>query len=102
MAWSSGNRFQWLMTDHDVSCSIRRSGNVLFSSLKTERIARKGYCSHDEARADVFDSSSALTTHAAPLDDRLSKPYRFRNHGRSNPSESHLNRQQHNLYIEEN
>ncbi len=48
---------------HGVTCSMSRSGNVwdnaamesFFSSLKTERIARKIYRSRDEARADVFD-----------------------------------------------
>ena len=51
------------MTDHGVTCSMSRSGNVwdnaamesFFSSLKTERIARKVYRTRDEARADVFD-----------------------------------------------
>jgi putative transposase len=51
------------MADHGVVCSMSRSGNVwdnaamesFFSSLKTERIRRKTYCTRDEARADVFD-----------------------------------------------
>jgi putative transposase len=51
------------MADHGVVCSMSRSGNVwdnaamesFFSSLKTERTARKTYRSRDEARADVFD-----------------------------------------------
>jgi putative transposase len=55
--------FQRLMTDHGVTCSMSRSGNVwdnaamesFFSSPKTERIARKVYRTRDEARADVFD-----------------------------------------------
>lgn len=42
---------------------MSRSGNVwdnsamesFFSSLKTERVHRKVYCTRDEARADVFD-----------------------------------------------
>jgi len=45
-------------------CSMSRSGNVwdnaamesFFSSLKTERTARKLYRSRDEAKADVFDN----------------------------------------------
>ncbi len=53
------------MTDHDVTCSMSRSGNFwdnavmesFFSSLKTERTARKTYRPRDEARADVFDYS---------------------------------------------
>ncbi len=46
-----------------VVCSMSRSGNVwdnaamesFFSSLKTERTARKMYRSRDQAKADVFD-----------------------------------------------
>jgi putative transposase len=55
--------FQKLMADNGVSCSLSRSGNVwdnaamesFFSSLKTERTARKLYRTRDQARADVFD-----------------------------------------------
>jgi putative transposase len=55
--------FQRLMADHGVVCSMSRSGNVwdnaamesFFSSLKTERTARKVYRSRDQAKADVFD-----------------------------------------------
>ncbi len=51
------------MRDHGVVCSMSRSGNVwdnagmesFFSSMKTERIARKVYRSRDQARADVFN-----------------------------------------------
>ena len=51
------------MTDNGVTCSMSPSGNVwdnaamesLFSSLKTERTARKTYRTRDQARADVFD-----------------------------------------------
>jgi transposase InsO family protein len=51
------------MTDHGVVCSMSRSGNVwdnaamesFFSSLKTERTARKLYRTWDDAKADVFD-----------------------------------------------
>ena len=51
------------MLDHGITCSMSRSGNVwdnaamesFFSSLKTERIARKVYRTRDSARADVFD-----------------------------------------------
>ena len=51
------------MADHGVTCSMSRSGNCwdnaamesFFSSLKTERTARKTYRTRDEARADVFD-----------------------------------------------
>jgi putative transposase len=59
----TSDQFQRLMTDHGVTCSMSRAGNVwdnaamesFFSSLKTERIARKVYRTRDEARADVFD-----------------------------------------------
>ena len=51
------------MADHGVVCSMSRSGNVwdnaamesFFSSLKTERTARKTYRMRDDAKADVFD-----------------------------------------------
>jgi putative transposase len=51
------------MADNGVQCSMSRSGNVwdnaamesFFSSLKTERIGKKIYRTHDAARADVFD-----------------------------------------------
>jgi putative transposase len=59
----SSEQFQRLMADHGVVCPMSRSGNVwdnaamesFFSSLKTERTARKLYRSRDEAKADVFD-----------------------------------------------
>ena len=55
--------FQRLMADHGVTCSMSRPGNVwdnaamesFFSSLKTERTARKMYRTRDQAKADVFD-----------------------------------------------
>jgi putative transposase len=59
----TSEQFQRLLADHGVICSMSRSGNVwdnaamesFFSSLKTERTARKTYRTRDEARADVFD-----------------------------------------------
>lgn len=62
MQYISG-QFRKLLADHGVTCSISRSGNVwdnaamesFFSSLKTERTARKVYRTRDQARADVFD-----------------------------------------------
>src|SRR5258708_657655 len=59
----TSEQFQKLMADNGVDCSMSRSGNVwdnaamesFFSSLKTERIARKMYRTRDEAKADVFD-----------------------------------------------
>jgi putative transposase len=55
---------QRLMADHGVTRSMSRSGNVwdnaamerVFSSLKTERVARTRYRTRDEAQADVVDS----------------------------------------------
>ena len=59
----SSEQFQRLMADSGIVCSMSRSGNVwdnaamesFFSSLKTERTARKTYRNRNEARADVFD-----------------------------------------------
>ena len=59
----SSEQFQKLLADHGVICSMSRSGNVwdnaamesFFSSLKTERTARKVYRTRNQARADVFD-----------------------------------------------
>ncbi len=54
---------QRLLADNGITCSMSRAGNVwhnsamksFFSSLETERTARKVHCTRDEARADVFD-----------------------------------------------
>ena len=59
----TSEQFQRLMADNGVTCSMSRSGNVwdnaamesFFSSLKTERTARRVYRTRDDARADVFD-----------------------------------------------
>jgi putative transposase len=59
----TSEQFQRLLADHGVICSMSRSGNVwdnaamesFFSSLKTERTARKTYRTREEAKADVFD-----------------------------------------------
>ena len=59
----TSEQFQRLMADHGVTCSMSRSGNCwdnaamesFFSSLKTERTARKTYRTRDQAKADVFD-----------------------------------------------
>lgn len=61
----TSEQFQRLLADHGITCSMSRSGNVwdnsamesFFSSLKTERTARKTYRTRDTARADVFDDS---------------------------------------------
>jgi len=59
----TSDQFQRLLTEHGVACSMSRAGNCwdnaatesFFSSLKTERVARKIYRKRDEAKADVFD-----------------------------------------------
>jgi putative transposase len=59
----TSEQFQRLMADQGVSCSMSRAGNVwdnaamesFFSSLKTERTARKIYRTREQAKADVFD-----------------------------------------------
>ena len=59
----TSEQFQKLMAENGVACSMSRSGNVwdnaamesFFSSLKTERTARKVYRTRTQARADVFD-----------------------------------------------
>jgi putative transposase len=59
----TSEQFQRLMADHGITCSMSRSGNVwdnaamesFFSSLKTERTARKVYRTRDDAKSDVFD-----------------------------------------------
>ena len=59
----TSEQFQRLLADHGITCSMSRSGNVwdnavmesFFSTLKTERTARRTYRTRDEARADVFD-----------------------------------------------
>jgi putative transposase len=59
----TSEQFQRLVADHGVTCSMSRSGNCwdnaamesFFSSLKSERTARKTYRTRDDAKADVFD-----------------------------------------------
>ena len=59
----TSEQFQRLMADNGVTCSMSRSANVwdnaamdnFFSSLKTERIARKTCRTRNQARQDVFD-----------------------------------------------
>ena len=59
----TSEQFQLLLMSNDITCSMSRSGNCwdnaamesFFSSLKTERVARKTYRTRDQARADVFD-----------------------------------------------
>jgi putative transposase len=59
----TSEQFQHLLADNGITCSMSRAGNVwdnsamesFFSSLKTERTARKVYRARDETPADVFD-----------------------------------------------
>jgi putative transposase len=55
--------FQRLLTEQGITCSMNRAGDVwdnsamesFFSSLKTERTAKKVYRTRGQARSDVFD-----------------------------------------------
>jgi putative transposase len=59
----TSEQFQRLLAENGVTCSMSRWGNVwdnaamesLFSSLKTERTARRRYRTRGEAKADAFD-----------------------------------------------
>jgi len=59
----TSKQFQDLLKEHGITCSMSRAGEVwdnsamesFFSSMKTERIARKVYRNREQARADVFD-----------------------------------------------
>ena len=59
----TSEHFQGLLSAQGITCSMSRAGEVwdnsamesFFSSLKTERTARKVYRSRAEARSDVFD-----------------------------------------------
>lgn len=59
----TSEHFQGLLKEQGITCSMSRAGEVwdnsamesFFSSLKTERTARKVYRSRAEARSDVFD-----------------------------------------------
>ena len=67
----TSEQFQRLMADNGVTCSMSRSGNVwdnaamesFFSSLKTERIARKTYRTRNQAKAEVFDYIERFYNH---------------------------------------
>ena len=83
----TSEQFQRLMADHGVVCSMSRSGNVwdnaamesFFSSLKTERTARKTY--QDQGRSQgrcVRLHRALLQSETQALDDRLSQPRRVR------------------------
>jgi putative transposase len=102
----SSEQFQRLMADHGVVRSMSRSGNVwdnaamesFFSSLKTERTARKIYRSSDEAKADVFDYIERFyNPKRRALDDRLYESYGVREAGGISLGGCQPNRVQANL-----
>lgn len=59
----TSEHFQRLLAEQGIVCSMSRAGEVwdnsamesFFSSLKTERTARKVYRSREQVRSDVFD-----------------------------------------------
>lgn len=59
----TSEHFQRLLDEQGITCSMSRAGEVwdnsamesFFSSLKTERTARKVYRTRGQARSDVFD-----------------------------------------------
>jgi putative transposase len=59
----TSEHFQELLKEQGITCSMSRAGEVwdnsamesFFSSLKTERTARRVYRTREQARADVFD-----------------------------------------------
>ena len=59
----TSEHFQELLKEQGITCSMSRAGEVwdnsamesFFSSLKTERTARKVYRTRGQARSDVFD-----------------------------------------------
>ena len=59
----TSEHFQELLKEQGIACSMSRAGEVwdnsamesFFSSLKTERTAKKVYRTREQARADVFD-----------------------------------------------
>ena len=79
----TSEQFQRLMADHGVVCSMSRSGNVwdnaamesFFSSLKTERTARKivPHAGRGQGRR-VRLHRALLQSETQALDDRLSQP----------------------------
>jgi transposase InsO family protein len=96
----TSEQFQRLIADHGVVCSMSRSGNVwdnaamesFFSSLKTERTARRIYRTRYDAKADVFDYRALLQSETPALDDWIFKPYGVRAEGRISLSGCQPNR----------
>ena len=59
----TSEHFQELLKEQGITCSMSRAGEAwdnsalesFFSSLKTERTARKVFRAREQARAEVFD-----------------------------------------------
>ena len=99
----TSEQFQRLMADHGVVCSMSRSGNVwdnaamesFFSSLKTERTARKIVPDTRRGQGRCVRLHRALLQSEAPaLDDRISEPDGVRTEGRISLSGCQRNRVQ--------
>ncbi len=92
------------MADHGVVCSMSRSGNVwdnaamesFFSSLKSERTARKLLLSNSERSEGrcVRLRRTLLKSKATAFDDRIPEPYGVRAEGRISLSACQRNRVQ--------
>ena len=60
---NTSGQFQDLLKEQGITCSMSRPGEVwddsamesFFSSMKTERVARKVYRTREEAKSNVFD-----------------------------------------------
>ena len=79
----TSEQFQRLMADNGIVCSMSRSGNVwdnaamesFFSSLKTERTARKVYRTQERGQGRCVRLHRAvLQRDPTALDARLSQP----------------------------
>ena len=104
----TSEQFQRLMADHGVVCSMSRSGNVwdnaamesFFSSLKTERTARKMYRTTGRGQGRRVRLHRALLQSETPaLDDRISEPYGVREAGGISLGGCQPNRVQANYHL---
>ena len=81
----TSEQFQRLMADHGITCSMSRSGNVwdnsamesFFSSLKTERTARRSTAPGDAAEPTCSTTSSATTIRGVGHRTGLPEPREF-------------------------
>ena len=82
----TSEQFQRLMADNGVTCSMSRSGNVwdnaamdnFFSSLKTERIARKTCRTRNQARQG---RTCSITSSASTIPRTGTRPWGISAHG---------------------